>query len=79
MAISVSTKRAVAGTIDSGGVYGSRLAAAGGWVFLCLTAIDDSGGLPADARPAAPYELSEPARARTQARSFMTVLRDLLP
>lgn len=79
MAVSVSTKRAVAGTVDANGVYASRLAAAGGWVFLSLTAMDDTGSLAADARPAAPYELSEPAKARTQARSFMGALRDLLP
>lgn len=79
MAVSVQAKRAVAGTIDSGSVYCSRLAAAGGWVFLSMTAMDDKGALAAEARPAAPYELSEPAKARTQTRYFMSTLRDLLP
>lgn len=74
-----SDKRTVAGTIDAGGVYSSRLASGGGWVFLSGVALDDSGRLAGDARAAAPYERSEPARAHAQTRAMMGQLRDLLP
>lgn len=75
MAVSILAKRTVAGTIDSGGVYCSRVASAGGWVFLGATAMDDRGRLADEARPAAPYELSEPAKARAQTRYIVERLR----
>jgi enamine deaminase RidA (YjgF/YER057c/UK114 family) len=62
-----SGKRAVAGVIDGGGVYASTAASGGGYVFLAGTAIDETGKLAAAARPAAPYETSEAAKARAQA------------
>jgi enamine deaminase RidA (YjgF/YER057c/UK114 family) len=74
-----STKRAVAGVIDSGGVYASRAASGGGYVFLTGTPIDETGGLPAAAQPPAPYQGSEAARARTQTRYMMDSLKAVLP
>src|SRR5438132_11896339 len=71
--------RRVAGTIDAGGVYASKAAAAGGWIFFTASALDARGRLADRARPSAPYELSEPARSRAQTRYFMEELRDLLP
>ena len=61
-----SGKRAVAGTIDAGGVYCSRAAAGGGFVFLAGTAMDETGRLADAARPAPPYEYSASAQARAQ-------------
>ncbi|HZP95082.1 MAG TPA: RidA family protein [Candidatus Limnocylindria bacterium] len=77
--IETKTKRAVAGVIDRGGVYSSRVAAGGGYVFLAGTAIDESGKLAAAARPNEPYETSEAARARAQATYLFESLRSLLP
>ena len=74
-----STKRAVAGVIDAGGVYASRAASGGGYVFLTGTAIDDQGRLPDEARPRAPYDGSEAARARTQTQYMMNSLKATLP
>jgi enamine deaminase RidA (YjgF/YER057c/UK114 family) len=74
-----SNERAVAGTIDSGGVYTSRAAAGGGYVFVAGTAMSDDGTLPDAAQPAAPYELSEAAKARAQARSMMESYQAILP
>jgi enamine deaminase RidA (YjgF/YER057c/UK114 family) len=71
--------RRVAGTIDAGGVYTSKAASAGGWIFFTASALDPRGRLADKARPSAPYELSEPARSRAQTRYFMEELRDLLP
>ena len=74
-----SRGRAVAGTIDAGGVYCSRAAAGGGYVFIAGTAMDDDGRLADAARPAPPYESSESARARGQARYLFERFRELLP
>ena len=70
--------RRVAGTIDTGDVYMSKAASAGGWIFFAANALDSRGRLADKARPSAPYELSEPARSRAQTRYFMEELRDLL-
>lgn len=74
-----ASARMVAGVIDAGGVYTSRAAAGGGYVFVGGTAIDESGRIPAAARPAAPYETSEAARARAQTTFLFESLRELLP
>lgn len=76
---SQSGKRSVAGTIDAGGVYLSRVAAGGGFAFLGGTALDDNGKFPEAARPPAPYENSHTAQARAQARYIFDGYRDLLP
>jgi enamine deaminase RidA (YjgF/YER057c/UK114 family) len=75
---SQSGKRAVAGIIDAGGVYCSRVAAGGGFAFVAGTAFDESGRLADAARPAAPYEFSAAAQARAQARYLFEQYRDLL-
>jgi enamine deaminase RidA (YjgF/YER057c/UK114 family) len=72
-------KRTVAGTIDAGGVYFSRVAAGGGFAFLAGTPVDDNGQFPAAARPPAPYEGSATAQARAQTRFIFDGYRDLLP
>jgi enamine deaminase RidA (YjgF/YER057c/UK114 family) len=74
-----SGDRVVLGTIDAGGVYCSRLAAGGGFVFLGGTAIDASGGLSEEARPQPPYDQSAAARANAQTRYLFGQYRDLLP
>lgn len=77
--IGAAGKRAVAGVIDAGGVYSSRVAAGGGYVFLAGTAIDETGKLARAARPAAPYETSAAAHARAQAKHLFESFRSLLP
>ncbi|HLJ60207.1 MAG TPA: hypothetical protein VKZ50_10790 [bacterium] len=74
-----SGKRAVVGTIDAGGVYCSRAAAGGGFVFLAGTAMDETGRLADAAKPAPPYEYSDAAQARAQTRYLFGRYRDLLP
>jgi enamine deaminase RidA (YjgF/YER057c/UK114 family) len=69
----------VAGTIDAGGVYFSRVAAGGGFAFLAGTPVDDNGQFPEAARPAAPYENSVTAQTRAQTRYIFDGYRDLLP
>jgi enamine deaminase RidA (YjgF/YER057c/UK114 family) len=76
---SKSGKRTVAGTIDAGGVYCSRVAAGGGFAFLAGTALDEHGRIPEAARPVAPYEQSPVAQARAQTRYIFDGYRDLLP
>lgn len=71
--------RVVAGTVDAGGVYCSRVAAGGGFVFFGGTAIDDAGRLADSARPAPPYENSAAAQVRAQTRYLFERYRDLLP
>ena len=73
-----SRKRLVAGTIDAGGVYCSLVTAAGGYVFLAGSPIDEYGRLPDAARPAAPYEGSAAAQVRAQTRYLFGRYRDLL-
>src|SRR5438128_1296452 len=72
-------ERVTAGTIDAGGVYCSRVAAGGGFVFFGGTAMDDAGRLADRARPAPPYEYSAAARVRAQTRYLFERYRDLLP
>src|SRR5947207_718503 len=72
-------RRMVIGTIDAGGVYCSRAAAGGGFVFLSATAMDESGQLAQAAKPRPPYEGSEAARSRAQTRHVFEQYRELLP
>jgi enamine deaminase RidA (YjgF/YER057c/UK114 family) len=71
--------RTVVATIDAGGVYSSRVAAGGGYVFLAGTAIDDTARLAEAASPRAPYEGSAAAQARMQTRYIFEQYRELLP
>jgi len=74
-----SNKRVVAGTIDAGGVYYSRVAAGGGFAFLGGTALDESGAIAKAARPGAPYEFSASAQARAEAQYLFAQWREALP
>jgi len=71
-------RRAIA-TIDAGGVYCSRVAAGGRFVFFGGTAMDETGRLAAAATPPAPYEDSAAAQVRAQTRYLFEQYRDLLP
>ena len=72
-------RRAVLDTIDAGGVYSSRVAAGGPFIFFGGTAIDETGRLARAARPAEPYERSAAAQVRAQARYLLERYRELLP
>jgi enamine deaminase RidA (YjgF/YER057c/UK114 family) len=76
---SSTDKRRVAGTIDAGGVYCSRAAAGGGFVFFGGTALDGTGRLADHARPGPPYAHSAAAQVRIQTRYLFERFRDLLP
>src|SRR5262245_20229983 len=71
--------RVVAGTIDAGDVYTSTVAAAGGYVFVGGTAVDDSGGIAAGATPDEPYTRSEAAIAEAQGRYLFETFDQMLP
>jgi enamine deaminase RidA (YjgF/YER057c/UK114 family) len=71
--------RQVAGTIDSGDVYASRVAAGGGFAFFAGTALDDRGDLAAETAPVRPYQRSEAARARREAEYVFGQWKRFLP
>lgn len=77
--MTASSKRVVAGTVDSSAHYGSTVAAGGGFAFLASTAIDESGQLAAAAIPAEPYSTSPAAQAQAQAAHMFSRLDALLP
>ena len=60
--------RVVKDVVDSGGLYFSRLATAGPFVFMASVAVDSTGRIPREARPSAPYHLSPPAHVVEQTR-----------
>jgi 2-iminobutanoate/2-iminopropanoate deaminase len=62
----MSAGRAVRDVVDGGGLYFSRLATAGQFVFMASVAVDESGQIPEEARPSAPYHLSPPAHVVSQ-------------
>jgi len=72
-------KRVVAGTIDADGVYFSRAAAGGGFVFLTGNPVDESGKLADAAKPPAPYEGSSTAQVRLQTKYVFDQLDAVLP
>jgi enamine deaminase RidA (YjgF/YER057c/UK114 family) len=72
-------ERVVAGTINTGAVYCSTVAGGSGFVFFGGAAIGDDGRLAPSARPAEPYEFSEAAKVRAQARFLLEQFRTLLP
>jgi enamine deaminase RidA (YjgF/YER057c/UK114 family) len=71
--------RTVAGTIDAGDVYLSRVAAGGGFAFFCGTAMDETGALAAAALPGRPYRGSDSAHARAEATYLYQAVKDALP
>src|ERR1700676_619490 len=75
---SASDKRTVAGTIDANGVYTSRVAAGGGFVFLTANPVDENGKLPDAAKAGPPYETSAVAQVSAQTRYAFEQLRDSL-
>lgn len=70
--------RTVAGAVDGEALYGSGVAAANGYVFFSGTAVDDTGGLAAAARPAEPYRSSPAAQAEAQGRHLLERIDGLL-
>ncbi len=60
--------RVVKDVVDGGGLYFSRLATAGPFVFMASVAVDSTGQIPREARPSAPYHLSPPAHVVEQTR-----------
>ena len=74
-----SSDRVVAGTIDAGDVYGSVIAAAGGYVFFGGTAIEDTGRIAAEANPPEPYASSAAAQAEAQGTYLFETFDRLLP
>jgi enamine deaminase RidA (YjgF/YER057c/UK114 family) len=79
MADSHSQGRKVAGTIDNGEVYMSRVAAGGGYAFFAGTAVDDRGALAPEAVPGRVYRGSDAARARAEAGYVYQSWKDALP
>src|ERR1700722_18563846 len=75
---SASAKRTVAGTIDAGGVYMSRVAAGGGFVFLTANPVDEKGVLTAAGKAEARYVHSLTAQVSAQTRFAFEQLRDSL-
>ena len=71
--------RKVAGIIDVGDVYQSRIAAGGGFAFFAGTAVDQRGLLAAEAVPGRPYRQSDSARARQEAEYVYSSWKDSLP
>lgn len=59
-------QRIVRGLIDGNGLYYSRIAAGGPWIFLASTAADNKGLLAEEARVKPPYHLSPSAQVRYQ-------------
>jgi enamine deaminase RidA (YjgF/YER057c/UK114 family) len=58
--------RVVKDLVEGNGLYYSRIAAGGPWIFLASTAADHVGMLAADARVKPPYHLSPAAQVRYQ-------------
>jgi enamine deaminase RidA (YjgF/YER057c/UK114 family) len=70
--------RVVVDIIDANGVYCSRGASAGGYVFLAGTALNAEGVLAAAATVPLPYRRSESAKARLQAAEIFARHRSVL-
>ena len=68
------TGRVVTDVVDGSGLYFSRLASGGGWVFFAGPAVDSSGELAAEARVKPPYHLSPSAHVRAQTRYIFSRL-----
>ncbi len=62
------TRRVVEDVVDGGGLYFSRLAAAGPYVFMAGVAVDGSGRIAKEAQVAPPYHLSASAHGVEQTR-----------
>ncbi len=62
--------RVVVDQIDGNGIYCSRLAAGGPFVFMAAVSVDDQGAFAEDAVVPPPYHLSPSAQARYQTHSI---------
>lgn len=71
-------KRVVSEPIMGDGMYGSRLAAGGPYVFLASPAVDGKGRLAEPARVKPPYHLSPSAQVRNQTRYIFERYGDAL-
>ena len=69
-------ERTVRDVVDGGGLYFSRLAAAGGYVFFAGTAVDETGTLAAEASVNPPYHQSPSAQARAQTSYVLGRVKD---
>jgi len=63
-------KRIVVDQVDGNGIYCSRLAAGGPFVFMAGVSVDESGAFADDAVVPAPYHLSPSAQVRYQTQSI---------
>ncbi|HLI15142.1 MAG TPA: RidA family protein [Acidimicrobiales bacterium] len=68
--------RRVVGTVDAGGIYTSRLAGGGDFIFLASTAFDETGGIPAEVSVPPPYHASPSAVVRAQTRYIFERYRE---
>lgn len=75
---SMAGKRVVSEPIMGDGMYGSRLAAGGPYVFLASPAVDGKGRLAEPARVKPPYHLSPSAQVRNQTRYIFERYGDAL-
>lgn len=66
-----TSERRVLQTVNGGGLYYSRIAAAGPWIFMASTATDSSGGIAPEAQVPVPYTLSESAHSRAQTKFIL--------
>jgi enamine deaminase RidA (YjgF/YER057c/UK114 family) len=74
-----SMERRVAGTIDAGGVYCSRAAAGGGYLFLTGNPVGGNGNLADAAQPPEPYRDSPSAQVHYQTQYVFEELGNVLP
>jgi enamine deaminase RidA (YjgF/YER057c/UK114 family) len=74
----MANERVVKDLIDGDGVYCSRLAAGGPYVFLASPSVDASGRMAAEAKVKPPYHLSPSAQVRSQTRYIFDQYKDAL-
>jgi enamine deaminase RidA (YjgF/YER057c/UK114 family) len=58
--------------IDGAGIFASRIAVGGPWIFMAGTAADSEGRFPDEALPRPPYRLSPSAQVRAQTRYILS-------
>ena len=78
MSESTQGGRRTHGEVDGDGLYFSRAAAGGPYVFLASPPVDDRGRFAEDAVVAPPYHLSPSAQVRTQTESIFARYRESL-
>jgi enamine deaminase RidA (YjgF/YER057c/UK114 family) len=78
MATTQGTGRVVRGLVDGDGLYSSRVAAGGPFIFLASPAVDETGRFAEGARVLPPYHLSPSAQVRQQTRYIFERYKDEL-